>query len=307
MSGDKKNEYTKNKEMYEFVKEEFKYSKFYEKYKDENKYYVEWVCKHLFKEDIGVTDCKIDGSRTCGSATYSQVVEQNCKVIGDLIELFVKPFCGEYVKVIKKMVEDKEGGIYLDPDKQFDYSKIKDEGFGDITFSYDGLISINSILEFNKGILFDKETFINEYKKCRDTPIFFFPSKKCGKQTINQGRNVHFEDRIDYTLFDIKNYLGGKECKMKDIYENGDTKRWLEIVMENGGFKYLVELYGINNIFVKEEGDDYKIIDIENNDGKTFINKYLDNKNDYEWKENYYNNLRSMIIDFKNKLNNSDK
>ena len=318
------------KEKYEFVKDKFLQSKFYDKYNENNKYYVESVLKHIFKEDIGhsnVTDCKIEGSSTCGSATYSQVVEQNCKVIGDFIELFVKPFCedndyDEYENIITEMIrgrysiksKKREGGIYLDPDERFDNDKINKKEFGNIEFSYDGLISINSILLFykllfNKRILLDKEEFIKEYKDCREIPIFFFPSirQKNRIQTINTGRYSSFKDRIDYLLFDMKNYLEGKDCKMSNIYNQGDTNKWLIKVKERGGFEYLVKLYDIDDIFVKKEGDDYKIIDIENNDGKTFINKYLDNKNDYEWKEKYYNNLKSMIIDFKNKLNNSDK
>ena len=88
---------------------------------------------------------------------------------------------------------------------------------------------------------------------------------------------------------------------MKDIYENGDTKKWLEIVKMKGGFECLVKLYDIDGIFVKKESEDYKVIDIENGgkrfiDGyncKTFIDGY-DRKN-YNWTLNYYDNLKFLI------------
>ena len=313
---------------YELVKMEFEDSKFYKEYSEKNKYYVEHVLKYVFNKSISrVSNCKVD-NKDYNSATYSQIVEQNCKVIGDFIENFVKPFfekyksdkIEDYKEVIIEMIEGRMiegryenkkgkrlGGIYLDPDSHFNNEEIKDEGFENITFSYDGLISIKNILDFNEGTLLDKGKFITEYMDCREKPIFFFPSRqknhvqtinqqKNRVQTINQGRYQYFIDRIDYLLFDIKNYLDEdkKECKMKEIYENGDTKKWLDIVKSKGRFKYLVKLYNIDDIFVKKIRGKYKVIDIENNDGHSFIEKYREEES-YNWTPDYYNNLKSLI------------
>ncbi len=173
--------------------------------------------------------------------------------------------------------------FYVDPDS-YEIKFFSDNS--KILCSADALLSINRIKKHEKGFGKDfKNTFV-EYRK---KPIFFFPSERLG---INVERNKIFKDRIDHTLFDLKNRLDGNEntkntCKLIQAYEKPKTKKWLEEVKT---FRNYVDWLGLIDIFTDK---DYNIYDLEYDDG-TIITTYSE---DYksQWSENYYKNVKDKI------------
>jgi hypothetical protein len=128
--------------------------------------------------------------------------------------------------------------------------------------------------------------------------------------------NEHtFNDRIDYTLFDIRNYCEGmtiikndnsteadkntarklvNACTLKPAYEIKETTLWFESF--NYDFKAIIDWYGVYGIFVNE---DYEVYDLEHNDGR-IIEDYAESYA-WKWSDEYYNNLKAKIKEFENK------
>lgn len=173
--------------------------------------------------------------------------------------------------------------FYKDPDNY----PISKEGFktkDGIKCTVDGLISINRIYEYEG---FNKK-FIDTFYKYRKIPIIFFPSEKNG---INTSRYNKFGDRIDYTLFDLKRYCDGKECKLKSSYELPKTQKWLKSF--NYNFEDIIKWMKIDTIFVDNNNN---IFDLDKNN-KTIISKYYEQYSK-KWELNYYENLKVKIDEF---------
>lgn len=187
--------------------------------------------------------------------------------------------------------------IKLDPDSKF----YRIHGKGDVKCNADGLVSIRRLC--------DAYSFLNkiadEYAECRRTPIFYFPSVRGG---INTSRKNTFDDRIDYTLFDIRNYCEGMQsnnkelieaCKLKTAYEKEKTTRWFESF--DYDFEKIIDWYGVKGIFVNNKCEVY---DLESGNNAT-IKKYKESCKEYAWecndKDSYYINLKAKIKDFENK------
>ena len=95
--------------------------------------------------------------------------------------------------------------------------------------------------------------------KYRKLPIIFFPTETRG---INYSRNNAFGDRIDHTLFDLKNYFSEdeekrKSCKLAQVYNKSTTSEWLSKI---GSYKNYIEWLGLKNIF---NDNDYNVLDLE--------------------------------------------
>ena len=275
----------------------FEKSDFYKKYSDNHPYYTDCIMKYVFGDDSIKRVSKLR-KKEIGINSYETMHKWNVKVMKDFYSLFLNNNDVD-LETIKKMLGFKrnEPGIYLDPDKYFSYKDIE-EKFKGINFSGDSLISIDRI--FKRLNKFDDE-FIKEYDESRKELVFFFPQENGG---INICRKSSFNDRIEYTLFDIKNYIENRPSKMFNCYSKGKTKEWLDIIKKQGGFKYLVELYKINDVFVKKIEGEYKIFDIDVNDGKTFIEKIPEcSYFDKEWaNQKYYENIKSLLKKYSEKL-----
>lgn len=189
----------------------------------------------------------------------------------------------EYIKEDKDKCWKNLRASYNDPDKK----SVKYFGKSQTKCTADGLFSINRI--YNKNGL--TEDMVADYRICRKKPIFFFPQERGG---INQLRYSVFGDRIDHTLFDLKNYFDYKNnfeyknyCRLAKAYDKPKTSEWLEDIND---FKQLVEWYDIKGIFVN---DKYEVIDIEAGDGK-IIDTY---KKTYkrEWSDDYYDHLKKIV------------
>jgi hypothetical protein len=183
--------------------------------------------------------------------------------------------------------------LYIDPDKK----AIKKFEKLNIKCTADGLFSITRIYK-KYGLT---EEMVSEYKQCRKVPIFYFPQERGGINTLRRSR---FGDRIDYTLFDLKNYFekgeGFCDLRLKEAYQKPKTREWLEYIKtKDHPFKYLADCYEIKGLFVNDE---YEVYDIKKGNEK-IIDCYYKNKKDYklEWDDDYYSNLRDMVIKFNQK------
>lgn len=248
----------------EILLEQFKESQFYAKYQD--KYISDIILRNVLPSD------KKFHWMYSQKKDYSNVHQYNVDVMRDLYHLFAVPARIEDKDILWEMIY----AFYLDPDGY----AIKERA--GITCSADGLFSIRRI--YRKHGL--SEEAIEDYEKYRKVPIFFFPRERNG---INMSRASVFGDRIDHTLFDLKNYFQGnkEDCRLATAYRLPKTSKWLE---DLGSFEELVEGYGIKGIFVN---DDYEVFDLERG-GESVITQYSDQYR-WEWSDTYYGNLKNKI------------
>lgn len=242
---------------------DYKESKFYEKYEDT--YYSDSIIKNLFDETKKKHRIRLKNK------TYLEIYKNNIQVMGDFLSLY-------YDKA--KFKDDYRAwlmiySMYIDPDS-FDI-KVNDG----VECTVDGLLSLRRIYKYN-GLT---KEMIEEYKIYRENPIIYFPKENHG---INQSRASVFGDRIDHTLFDIKKYYEAREeCKMKDAYNLPKTSQWLTD-MKN--FKNIIDWLNVKGIFTNEN---YEVYNLEKNDG-SIITDYLPSYS-YEWTDTYYNNIKQKI------------
>ncbi|MEB3012033.1 hypothetical protein VJI77_03370 [Parvimonas sp. D2] len=209
---------------------------------------------------------------------YKDIYEYNIFIMKDIIK---KYGTNEYAwRLFKSFYKDPDG--FCINEKGFEYKN-------GIKCTADAVLSINRIYEhegFNSEFV---ETFIT-YRK---TSILFFPSERKG---INTSRYRVFGDRIDYTLFDLKQFFENKECKLKSAYELPKTKKWLESFKN---FGEMIEYFQIKGIFTDEDNN---IFDLKKNNGD-IINDYCNSYNKH-WEEIYYKNVKEKINIFLKNVNN---
>ncbi|MGT2772180.1 DUF6994 family protein [Streptococcus marimammalium] len=128
----------------------------------------------------------------------------------------------------------------------------------------------------------DPTKWIPAYEKIRSNVNFHFLWPQHKAPTINTLRYAKFKDRIDYTLFDLKNYFENKECKLYKAFTSPNTKKWLESFND---FTDLVDKMNLNH-FVDENYNVYDISTLNKEIIKEYIdineinrtlNKYLEN------------------------------
>ena len=176
-------------------------------------------------------------------------------------------------------------------DKKLDPDSFASRYENNIKCTADGLLSIRRICHFEKT-----SDIISVYEKYREYPIFYFPQESGG---INTTRSTVFGDRIDHTLYDIKNYYdknSAENCRMKKAFNRKLTKKWLDNMKK---FENIVDFFGIKGIFVD---NNYNVYDLSSYDRKT-LKKYQ-NRYSYDWTEQYYNNLKMKIEEFNCKQRN---
>lgn len=239
-------------------------SNLYAKYKD--RYWTDKILREVF-------NCNIKLHRLYGLRTYSDVLDSNVQIMSDILHLYVEPAEIKDNEYVWQLIN----AAYIDPDG---YAK---KMCGRIECYADGLISKKRLYKLY-GL---SDDMIGEYKKYREIPIFFFPREING---INTSRAIAFGDRIDVTLFDLKNYFSKRKCRLSDNYKLPKTSEWLS---QLGNFENLAEWYGIRGIFVD---DNYEVFDIEKG-GNSILKGYADSYK-YEWSVEYLNNLKEKIDSF---------
>lgn len=257
------------------LKDEYENSPFFQKYKDT--YFSDVILKEVFQCDV-----KIHRLYGLNKKSYEEIHHMSTEVMRDLLIDFASVTQFQDEAFFWKMVY----AIYIDPDS----NGIKE--YGGITCTADGLFSIRRI--YTKYGM--KIQTIQEYNQYRRVPIFFFPTERNG---INTTRAVVFGDRMDHTLYDLKQYFEAKDeeekekCKLISAYRMPKTKAWLDAI---GSFEQLIDWYGVKNIFTN---DNYEVYDIEQ--GKeVVISDYLDVYK-WEWSHKYYENLQNYVNQFMNR------
>ncbi len=181
--------------------------------------------------------------------------------------------------------------LYIDPDNYPLYPEHPMyKRYINIDCTADGLLSIKRIYQ-HEGF---NESFLNSYKLYRNFPIIFFPPERNG---INMSRYAIFGDRIDHTLFDLKNYFSNDQnkknsCKLYKAFNRPKTNAWLNDEIKN--FENYIDWLGIKGIFTDQN---YEIYDLECNNQdliKSYANTYSK-----VWTEQYYKNIKKKINLFK--------
>lgn len=242
--------------------------------------------------------------------SYDEIYNYNIQIINDFFTLYYDKNKNKDISIDDNTVRSIILSMYIDPDS----SSIKERN--GIKCSADGLISIKRLYSYEKAT----NQLIEDYKKYRKYPIFHFPQESNG---INQSRASSFGDRIDHTLFDIKNfyiilkkYNGEKSREKVKKYYN--EQNILKIILINAftnqqTFNFLTSFDSFED-FIKWEfddnqemikifidtkkEDDYTVYDLEKNDN-SIIEKYLQ-KYEYNWSKEYYENLKQKITEYNN-------
>lgn len=256
------------------LKNVYENSPFFQKYKDS--YFSDVILKKIFQCDV-----KIHWLYGLNKKSYEEIHHMITEVMRDLLIDFADATQFKDEEFFWKMLN----AIYIDPDSKGirEYAGIK--------CTADGLFSIRRIYR-KYGIRIDA---VQEYDQYRKVPIFFFPTEKHG---INQTRAWFLGDRIDYTLYDLKQYFEAKseeekeKCKLISAYRLPKTKAWLDAMKS---FDRLIDWYGVKNIFTN---DKYEVYDMEQGNDVLIVD-YLDIYK-WQWSDRYYQNLQSCVNQFMN-------
>jgi hypothetical protein len=146
-------------------------------------------------------------------------------------------------------------------------------------FKADGICGWKNLFDVYDGQ--KSESWLDKYKSIRGSRYgeLFWPGilDKEKHQTINQQRYRCFGDRIDWTLFDIKQYCNKEKTKMS--YENKYTKAYFEkFGSESDKFKNFIDEMKLQ-IFVNPK---YDVFDLSKDNGNL-----ISEKSEYAWSTNY--------------------
>ena len=160
----------------------------------------------------------------------------------------------------------------------------------DVDCTADGLLTFYQICRHE-----EKESdIIRTYKEYSKEPIIFFPCEIGG---INTSRAAAFGDRIDHTLFDLKNYFidARDDCRLLKAYNRPFTQKWLQGM---GSFDSIIDWWGIKGIFADES---YNVYDIETG---SVVDRYKSPAEYQEqWSKRFYDGLKQKIEQFHQKRN----
>lgn len=253
------------KENDKFIK-----SNFYKKYQDT--YWSDSILQEVF--GWNTERYKIKG---IDSMAYEEIYKLNMEVLGDY---FADPFIRSLSESNPELMWKMQKAFYLDPDEA---SIRRSNG---IICTADGLISRKRISKHIKSI----DDFVSEYALTRKYPIIHFPYEWDG---INGLRAIAFGDRIDHTLFDLKNYYDPTKrpnCKLSAAYKKLLTNTWLS---RFSGFENLVDWLGVKGYLTN---NNYEIYDLEKSDG-SLLEQYKEEYS-WDWSKEYYLNLRKIILNY---------
>lgn len=249
-------------------------STFEEKYR--NTYFSDCIHKDIFDENL--RKHSIPG---IGKMSYEDILNLNIEVMSDFIHLFLNTTDLISDELAFQMIRS----FYIDPDS----AAVRE--LGGIKCTADGLLSLNRIQK-HIGV---SPKMVIEYETYRKCPIIFFPEERNG---INMTRAIVFGDRIDHTLFDLKNYYTNNEVyKLSSAYKLDKTSKWLKAM---GSFENIVDALGLKDIFTNNK---YEVFDLEKSDG-SIITEYAPTYH-YDWTSDYYENLKKKITEFMSKGSSS--
>lgn len=275
---------------------EFNKSEFY-RYLEGNgfEYYIGKI-----RRSLGVEIKRIPNLRVKNNS-YEGIVDLNYEIIKSLYadKHFIKLLDNNTLRMI---LFNKKNGIYLDPDNWLEKKCVVNNK--EIILSSDGLITVKNLFDLHEGT----EKWIEEYAKYRRKAYVFFPKHSV---SINQQRYTIFDDRIDYTLFDIKYFYQLRKsncedeelrnavmdqqngCKLAKAFVKDKTFIWLNSF---NSFKHFIDSNSEYHKFVKMQNGEYSVLDLEVGNGE-IIRSYKNNgyKMDLTSIDNYYKNLFDLM------------
>lgn len=144
------------------------------------------------------------------------------------------------------------------------------------------------------------ENFVNDYQIIRNPQYAGHLIWPCHKYSINQRRYNVFNDRVDYTLFDIKNYF--ENSKHKINYDIKNTKEWLDSFKCDKGkdFDNFIEKMDLKRWCIENEEDvekkgKYKVRNIETGEEIIPQENGRMKREDYTITKKYLKNLIKII------------
>lgn len=295
----------------EDILKEFKKSEYYNFLNNEKKcgYYIDRISK-LTNPKI-----KMRARNLFKIVGYNENIERNCANIKKFYESDFYRYLlrRDQDTLIKNVIFQ---ALYIDPDSQ-----IRDNipvnvfnnngivvGKKEIVLSGDAILSAKKIYKYSK--VNEAIDWVYEYKKYRNEKYAILKWPRHKVPTINTQRQICFNDKIDYTLFDIKCFYSLKNemklkdeknfrnavvktCKMGKALVNADTYIWLSGFPD---FKSFIDDQKGLKIFVQEneKNKDYDVVDIESKKGEVLS---CNNAKVYtaEWSEDYYKNLKHIL------------
>lgn len=225
--------------------------------------------------------------------TYKEVLKANCKRIAEFYNSeHYAELKEKNLGLLRKVITED---LYVDPDKKIKISCNRTK----IILSTDGIVSVKKLYDLFDGG--EGWQWLKEYVCIRreEYVCLFWPPHYGG---INSCKSSVFDDRVDYTLYDIqtfydivKEYDGNEkrikeeieqQCKLGTAFIKEKTYGWLRAFK---GFTDFIESRGLKK-FVNIE---FEVIDLETNKP---ITGYKEGKNAYEWGINYYENLKTRLL-----------
>lgn len=195
--------------------------------------------------------------------------------------------------------------LNLDPD-QFDtelYKKLGEKfnleykkcylidkvGNKDIHLSADIICGYKQLLKFLNG---NYEALIEKYESIRSNVNLHFIWPKHAVPTINTLRFSIYRDRIDFLLFDLKQYFSGCDTPMSKVYSSNETRNWLK---QFSNFSNFIDKMKLEK-FVNE---DYEVYDISKKNtsiiGRNDFEDFLTGKNYSNTISDYFNSLLQLV------------
>ena len=163
---------------------------------------------------------------------------------------------------------------YVDPDNKIEKDiKIDDEH---IRLGPDGICGIKYIESFLDGTL---EEMAEAYKLIR-SKLIMWPRHR---QSINVRRYQCFRDRIDFTIFDIKQYYQNGESRL--VKKASDTVKYLDSLKS---FERFIDEYNFQS-FVDEN------YDVKNLASGGIITSYDEYEYSFDINKKYLENLIAIL------------
>lgn len=138
-------------------------------------------------------------------------------------------------KLLKGAIEVPNG--YIDPDRKI----VEEQNIDGINvrFSPDGICGINYLMSYYEGQDIDEAYSIIRSKE------IMWPKHI---QSINQRRYSFFRDRIDFTIYDIKEFYASMEKESRLVRKDSLSAKYL---MEIGSFNNFIDEYGFDGFVEK--------------------------------------------------------
>lgn len=214
--------------------------------------------------------------------SVEQLIEKIC--IKDAVVLWVTYYnkldCDKQMKydfIVEKncsLIKMQDLSSYVDPDNKIEKDiKIDDEH---IRLGPDGICGIKYIESFLDGTLEEMEVV---YKLIR-SKLIMWPRHR---QSINVRRYQCFRDRIDFTIFDIKQYYQKGESRL--VKKDSDTVKYLDSLKS---FERFIDEYNFRS-FVDEN------YDVKNLANGGIITSYDEYEYSFDINKKYLENLIAIL------------